>query len=53
MKGVCLHWYDWSKALGYYCKDMQKLVLWNSSGFEDVARSHFLFLAWLGRGGPY
>ena len=30
---------------------MQKVVIWNSFGFEDVARSHFLFLARLGRGG--
>ena len=27
---------------------MQKVVIWNSFGFEDVARSHFFF--WLGLG---
>ena len=30
---------------------MQNVVVWNSLGFEDVARSHFIFLARLGCGG--
>ena len=30
---------------------MQNVVVWNSLGFEDIARSHFLLLARLGRGG--
>ena len=30
---------------------MQNVIVWNSLGFEDVARSHFLLLARLGRGG--
>ena len=29
---------------------MQNIVNWNSFGFEEVARSLFLFLARLGRG---
>ena len=30
---------------------MQNVVVWNSLGFEDIARSHYLLLARLGRGG--
>ena len=31
---------------------MQKVVIWNSFGFEDVACSSLPFLARLGRGAP-
>ena len=27
----------------FYRKNMQNAIVWNSFGFEDAARSHFLF----------
>ena len=32
--------------------DMQKVVIRNSFGYEDIARAHFLLLARTGREGP-
>ena len=42
--GVCLHWYDWLNAIGYYCNDMQSVVVWNFFGSVDVDRSRFILL---------